>query len=420
MRIVIIAAIFLLFWQFPVSLSKKLKGPLDISDPEEVWMNGTLLSEIDQIIEEEIKQQRIPGAVVLVGRFGKIVKRKAFGLRAFDPINESMTEDTIFDLASVTKPVGTASMAMKLIEAKNLSLNDTVASIITNFSNHSKENVQIFHVLTHTTGLQAYADAQEVNRTYPELPSHDAVVEYIANLTQKKPEGTAYIYSCLNFLTQMRINENKTGKTGDAFLKENVFGPLQMKDTGWFLSEEQISRTAQTIRNQRGKVHDPLANFYLSSGTKTHCSGNAGLFSTVNDLSLYVRMLINEGKFNGTKIFEPETVNDLLLKRQLSPDNDEPRTYGWGISVSCPWSTKINHLDNFEIVYHTGYTGTYVWMDKASRAFFILLTNRVLMGDKGDASIAYKRTADKVLRSLDIYKQYFINNPKCENETFHS
>lgn len=390
--------------------------------PEEVWMNSSVLDAIDGMIEDQIKQQKFPGAVLIVGRFNKIVKRKAYGKRSLKPTEEDMTVDTIFDMASVSKPVGTTSMAMKLLENGKLNVTDFVNESLKNFSKWNKEKVQILHLLTHTSGLPDYAQPADVNKSYPTLEAYDAAIEYISNDTQLYPEGTGYTYSCLNFISLMRINEFKYGDTGDKFLRENVFEPLKMKDTTWFVSEDQRRRTAPTEMKpdnssmKRGDVHDPLAYFYLSNGKKEHCPGNAGLFSTANDLSLYVRMLLNEGSFQGAKIFQPSTVNDLILKKQLSPNKSNPRTYGWAISASCPLSTLLNNYEGFEIVYHTGYTGTRVWMDKASRAFFILLTNRVHIPG-GEAMTVFYRTADLVLRSLDIYKNYFVAHPICENET---
>lgn len=385
---------------------------LKVYPPSSVGMNEKALNEIDKIIDDGITTGSIPGATLIVGRNGKIVKKQAYGKRELTPEKEDMTIDTIFDMASCSKPVGTASMTMKLYEEGKLDLNDKVSKYIPEFGKNNKDDIRIKDLLVHASGLPAYTQVAAIKKDFPNDPNPDALIKHVATLNKKYETGKGYIYSCLNFLTLMRINETVAKTTADKFLKENVYIPLGMKDSGYDLTDEQKKRTAPTTQKQdgtflRGEVHDPLANFYRSGPA---CSGNAGLFSTAEDLSIYARMLLNNGEFNGVRIFKPSTV-ELLMNRQNDKSIKTPRTMGWGISVESPWSTDLNRTKGNEVITHTGWTGTLVWMDKRSKTFIILLSNREHPPAKGEIGEIRSDCIDKVLRSIDIYQDFFEKKP---------
>ncbi len=385
---------------------------IKVFSPDEVGMNKKMLDEIDTIIEDAISTGSIPGAVIIVGRKGKIVKKQAYGYRALTPEKEAMTIDTLFDMASCSKPVGTASMTMKLYEDGKLNFTDLVSKYIPDYAGGENGDIKIENLLVHSSGLPAYTQVDKIKKEYPDLSPPDALIKHVSKLPEKYKTGEGYIYSCLNFLTLMRLNENVAGMYADKYLKEKVYGPLGMKDTTYEVSPQQKMRTAPTTEKPdktflRGEVHDPLANFYKVGPA---CSGNAGLFSTAEDLSIYARMLLSGGEFNGVRIFKPSTVN-LLMTRQNPEKINVPRTYGWGISTEEPWSTELNRTKGNEVITHTGWTGTLVWMDKRTKTFIILLSNREHPPAKGVIGHVRSKCIDKVLRSIDDYNEYFKKNP---------
>lgn len=395
-----------------VSKAAERTNMLKVYSPDEVGMDKTMLNQIDKIIDDAITTGSIPGAVLIVGRNDKIVKRKAYGYRAFKPKKETMTIDTIFDMASCSKPVGTASMTMKLYEENKLNFDDPISKYIPEFGENEKGDITIRHLLTHSSGLPAYTQVKSIRADFPNDSPPDALIKHVAKLKKKYKTGEGYIYSCLNFLSLMRTNEIIAKEPADKYLKERVFGPLNMIDTTYELTDEQKKRTAPTTAKPdgtffRGEIHDPLANFYKVGPA---CSGNAGLYSTADDLSIYARMILGEGSFNNIQIFKPYTVK-LLTTKQNPKTVDTPRSFGWGISTESPWSTDLNRTEGNEVITHTGYTGTLVWMDKRSKTFIILLSNREHPPARGEIGYVRSKCIDKVLRSIDIYQDYFKKNP---------
>jgi CubicO group peptidase (beta-lactamase class C family) len=240
------------------------------------------LAQIDGVVTEEIKAGHLPGAVVLVGRGNKVLYHKAFGLEVAEPIREPMEKDTVFDMASLTKPVATATAVMVLVDRGEINVNDYVSKYLPAFGCNGKEQARIRHLLTHTSGLPAYTDANDLRTRFGEsCPDH--VVETICGLKAQSPPGEQFRYSCLGYITLARIVKTVTGQGIDEFSRANIFMPLRMKDTGFNPPTSRCERIAATeIVNGkllRGMVHDPLGR--LMDGT----SGNAGLFSTASDPS---------------------------------------------------------------------------------------------------------------------------------------
>jgi CubicO group peptidase (beta-lactamase class C family) len=164
-----------------------------------------------------------------------------------------------------------------------------------------------------------------------------------------------------------------------------------MKDTGYLLSREQIARCAPTAlksdgTRMLGETHDPLANYYKS--TQRHCPGNAGLFSTARDLSIFCQMIVNEGIYGDRRVFKPETIRMMTSTQSLLPTYD-PKTQGpggnsrrglgWIVYQDTPYNNPAAPDGSF--IGHTGYTGTYAWIDKNSRSFIVYLANAVYSKD---------------------------------------
>ena len=332
------------------------------------------LTAIDDIVAKEIDSGNIPGAVVLVGQRDRILYWKAFGSEVIEPYNEPMTKHTIFDMASVTKPVATATSIMILADRGRLNLNDHVSVYLPAFGCEGKEEAQIRHLLTHTSGLPPYTNAKNLETQYGR-PCADAVIEKICSLSAASPPGEQFRYSCLGYITLAQIVKIVSGQDINEFSRESIFRPLGMRHTTFNPPASWQKNIAATqIENDhllRGSVHDPLAQLRDGLG------GNAGLFSSAPDLAVYCRMLLNEGKLNRRTILSPEAV------RQMTTVQSHGRAFGFDISSGYSW-VKGRYAPP-QTFCHTGYTGTSIVCDPASGIYVIILTNRAHPHDKGSS-----------------------------------
>ena len=227
--------------------------------PEDAGMSTAHLRYIDTVVAEGLRIGRMPGCVVLIGRHGKIVFEKAYGNRAVAPQTEVMTVDTIFDMASITKPVATATSIMQLVERGDLRLRDKVSYYIPEFSKNGKQDVTIYQLLTHQSGfIPDNADADY-------LQGPEIAFQKIFALTPQASPGTKFIYSDVGFIVLGELVRRLSGKSVAEFSRENLFQPLEMKDTRFLPNKELESRIAPTEQRKgkwlRGQVHDPRAEY---------------------------------------------------------------------------------------------------------------------------------------------------------------
>ena len=351
----------------------------------------------DQIIEKAITDSIIPGAVLLVARNNKIVYRKAYGYRELVPAKRKMEINTIFDMASVTKPVATATSAMILLERGQLRLKDRVSDFLPQFKHKNRfgKPIRIIHLLTHTSGLPPYAPVKELKEKYGS-PNPDSLIAYIGRLPLEHEPGTYFKYSCLNFITLQNIIQTITGQTLKAFSEQNIFKPLGMHDTFFLPPKNKIKRCAATEMQPDGTVllgvvHDPLARV-MNGGI----SGNAGLFSTADDLAIFSAMMLNDGTWHGKRIMSKRTVEKMIS----IPKGFEPfgRALGW--DVSSDYNSNIGDLFGNRAYGHTGYTGTSITIDPQSKTVIILLTNRVHPHDTGSVVRLRGQIANIVASSI--------------------
>lgn len=359
---------------------------LPIVSPESVDMDSRRLARIDSLVEEYIAEGAIPGAVVGVMRHGKIVYRKSFGRRQTVGGNEDMTIDTRFDLASLTKPVAVATSIMQLVERGEITLGERVDKYIPEFKGWATKenprdtvNIRIADLMTHTSGLPAYVSPKRLQTTYPntKFPCRDSVIHYISTCDRIATARTTRIYSCLNYITLAYIVEQVTGKRIDEYAEANVFKPLGMHNTCYLPSAEYSQLVAPTsVENGtllRGVVNDPLARDGMGG-----VSGNAGLFSTLDDLMLYTAMLLNGGTLNNAEILSPRATQAIMTRpRGYERFN---RTLGWEHFDECS-QTGGDLLSNATIG-HTGATGTSIVIDPELDVVVIMLTNRAHITSK--------------------------------------
>jgi CubicO group peptidase (beta-lactamase class C family) len=360
---------------------------LAVVKPAEVGMDPERLSRIQPIVQEAIDKKQIPGAVVLVVRRGKICFREAIGFRSLEPTSTPMTVDTVFDLASLTKPIATASALMILVEQGKLRLNDRVAEHLPEFGQNGKEKITVEQLLLHTSGL--IGDNPEGD--YRDGPKK--ALEHIYQLSLQSEPSSKFRYSDVGYIVLGQLVEKLSGETLDSFTCRHILEPLAMRDTAFKPTSRLAERAAPTEQRDgrwiRGEVHDPRA--YLLGGV----AGHAGLFSTADDLAIYTQMLLNQGEFGGKRILSPATVRLMIAPRAVS---DGWRTLGWDVQTS--FSSNRGDLFRFGSFGHTGFTGTSIWIDPSSETAVIFLSNRVHPQAKGNINRLRGQVATVVAASI--------------------
>ncbi len=334
--------------------------------PGAVGMSAARLANIDRVIERGIKAGGYPGAAVVVGRKGAAVWEKGFGRLGWTEESGGVVPArTIYDLASLTKVIGTTTAVMILFDEGKLQLDDQISKFIPEFSGGGKESVTIRMLLAHRSGLPAGRDLWRIAHS-PE----EARAAVISTPLFATP-GQYFEYSDLGADMLGFAVEVVTGEKLDTFLHRRVFEPLGMSDTQFRPDASLRGRIAPTELTPprgypvRGEVHDE--NAYALGGV----AGHAGLFSTVSDLSMFAQMMLNGGTYNGTRIVADSTVR-LFTKRV--PGIRGSRALGWD---TCDGSHGCGTYLGSDAYGHTGYTGTSLWIDPEREMFVILLTNRV-------------------------------------------
>ena len=349
-------------------------------------INLKKLEGIKEIVEESIEQKKIPGAVVLVLNQGKIVYKQAFGNKSLFPSTEPMTTDTIFDLASLTKPIATGTSIFKLLEAGKLRLSDKAKLHLPELTEPAWEAITLEHLLTHTSGLPA----GNASSDYKEGITQS--IKKINNLKLLAPPGERFTYSDIGFIMLGEIVQRASGRSLDQFTRDEIFHPLGMKETSYNPPETLKPRIAPTQKEKdkmlRGIVHDPRAR--LLNGI----AGHAGLFSSADDLALYCDMILNPSNSKG---LSPASVRTMTQARAVP---NGWRTFGW----DCDTVFSSNRGELFpkgSTFGHTGFTGTSIWFDPASQTAVIFLSNRVHPEGKGDATPVRNKVATIVASALD-------------------
>jgi CubicO group peptidase (beta-lactamase class C family) len=345
---------------------------------------------VDEAVKTAIDRGQTPGAVVLVLHEGKVIHRKAYGLRAKQPAKVAMTADTVFDMASLTKSIATASSIMLLVERGKLKLTEPVAHYWPAFGKNGKKDITLDQLLLHTSGLIA---------DNPLADYKGGIAKAFENIAALKPTnkpGERFVYSDVNYIVLGHLVELVSGMPLDAFARKNLFEPLGMKETGFRPSPELCKRAAPTTKRDGkwivGEVHDPRA--HLLGGV----AGHAGLFSTADDLAIFTRMLLAGGKHNGKQILSAQTVR-LLTGAKAVPRGK--RTRGWDVDTA--YSGPRGTLFPKGVSYgHTGFTGTSIWIDPKSQTVVIILANRVHPDGKGDVRALRRAVATAVAKAVGL------------------
>ena len=355
----------------PVSLADPAAEPEAIAEPEVpsgpvppvIRVPIDVEEAIDAAVTQGIARGGMPGAVVVIGRRDGVVFRRAYGERAIVPEPVPMTIDTVFDLASLTKAIVTTTAIAMLVEQGRIELDAPVARHLPAFAANGKGAITVEQLLTHTAGLPAinpltdYADgrARAIERVLSVAPAH-------------RP-GSRYAYSDLGFIVLGALVEAVAGEPLDTYARERIFEPLGMSETTYRPDGELRARCAPTeISEHRdpqlihGECHDPRA--WRLDGV----AGNAGLFSTADDLARFARAMLGGGALDGARIARAETLGRFTEPRQVGRTH---RALGWNAEADGSYG-------------HGGFTGTSLWIDPESDLFVLFLSNRVHPNGRGN------------------------------------
>lgn len=352
--------------------------------PGEVGMDAARLEKVDDVINASIEKKEIPGAVLAVVRDGKMAYFKAYGNKSVYPKVEPMKENTVFDLASCSKVIGTTMSMHHLLEQGAFRLTDRVDMYIPGFQPYvdpktgEKVHIRIVDLMTHTSGLPSYVSPDVVIKAKGKADP-DSLMSYICTMKRQYKPTTDYVYSCLNFITLQNILQNITGKTLADYAQENIFDVLGMKHTTYLPKNkpEILKHVAPTEKQPDGKcligeVHDPLARV-MNHGN----SGNAGLFSNAEDLAIMAAALMNGGNYNGKQVLGKLTVEN------MTKVPEHVAQFGRSLGWDNAGSNSGNLFHPTKTFGHTGYTGTSFIVDPVSKTAVILLAHRVHPADVG-------------------------------------
>ncbi len=380
---------------------KLVAQELPVVIPEDINLNTVQLTHIDRVLNQAIENNEIPGAVIAIVRENKIGYLKAFGNKQTYPNTQPMSINTIFDLASCTKPLATAISTFILVERGELSLQDPVSRYLPNFrawiDKSGTTELTIKDLLSHTSGLPAYAPVSKLKDSSNTTTNQEALRMFIEQCPLEYAPRQSMRYSCLNYITLQYIIEQISGQTLSKFTEENIYKPLKLADTGFKPDTRLLDRIAPTefINNSKllkGEVHDPMAR-ELNYGN----SGNAGLFSTAKDVAVLANLFLNNGESQGTRILSPASIARMT---SLPYEFDTfGRGYGW--DISSPYSNNQGDLLPQNTFGHTGYTGTSIVIDPVHNLALIVLTNAVHPHDNGKVVRLRKLVANIVAASID-------------------
>ena len=357
-----------------------------------IGFDSSRLAALTAYLRAEVDSGAFPGAVVAVGRHGRLALLAPVGHYGVDD-PRPVEAGTIYDLASLTKVVGLTTACMLLVDEGKLALDAPIDHYVPEFRGPMKDRVTVRHLLTHSAGLVADLPLYDSTR------SRAAALAAVDTSTLLSPPGTSYRYSDLSAIVLMQAVERITGEPFDRFLDDRVFRPLGMPATRFLPPARWRDRIAPTEHDTLfrhrwllGEVHDE------SAARLEGVSGNAGLFSNVLDLSRLAAMLLNGGAWDSLQLIRAETVAEFVARQNIPPGST--RALGWDTPSDSGYSSAGAKLSRRSFG-HTGFTGTSMWMDPDRDLFIILLTNRVNPTRANTAILGVRaRVADLVADAL--------------------
>lgn len=357
--------------------------------PPSTTLDSKYTRDFNAAIQQAVWDRVIAGATWHAEHQGRW-REGCYGFRAKVPQKEPITQDTIFDLASLTKVIATTPSIMLLVEQGKVKLDAPVQTYIPQFGGGARARITVRHLMVHTSGLK------------PGLPRDPAWWGYNSGIgwacvtfPTTEPDEK-FRYSDINFILLGEIVRRVSGEPLDVFATKHIFQPLGMKDTSFNPPAEWHARIAPTEKDEtqtllRGVVHDP------TSRRMGGVAGHAGLFSTVTDVSRYARMILNGGELDGVRVLKPETIQ--LMTAPHTPANmKDKRALGWDMETAYSKPRGKFGAASFG---HTGFTGTCLWIDPASRSFYIFLSSRLHEPAKGsDVRKLYLKLGERFSKAV--------------------
>jgi CubicO group peptidase (beta-lactamase class C family) len=351
----------------PVAGAPGVSFQLPAATPDEVGMSTERLSVLDRVVRRGIAEGGYPGAALVVGRRGRVVWHRGYGTLSWGAAGAAVSADsTLYDLASLTKVVGTTSAVMALLDDGRLALDAPARRYVPAFTGAGKDGVTVRHLLEHRSGLPAGAPLWR--STSPEAARLQALTTPL-----RSAPGQAVEYSDIGMIVLGAVVEAAAGEPMDAYLQRRVFAPLGRHQTTFRPARAgaallaRVAPTGAAGQAASGRVHD--GNAAVLGGV----AGHAGLFGTATDLATYAQTLLDGGVGpNGARVFADSTVRAFLTR---GPGATR-RALGWE-TCGTDRDDACGRLLDERAVMHTGFTGTFVVIDPARRAFVVLLTNRV-------------------------------------------
>lgn len=319
-------------------------------------------------VDAWVAKKAFPGAVLAVGQHGRLLALKAFGRIDAAPDAPPMPVDALFDLASLTKVIGTTTAAEILYDRGRLNLDAPVVRYLPEFGGTAgHEAITVRELLTHSSGLQPSG------LLWQHATDREGIMRQIDTMAAPDRPGGHYRYQDINMILMGAIVEHLTGMPLDSFLQKEVFGPLRMTDTGFRPAKSLLPRIAPTEQDDifrhmlvRGVVHDE--NAFVMGGV----AGHAGLFSTARDLATLAQLYLDGGTYRGRRLIKASTIRRFATRQDIPPGS--ARALGWDTPTP---GGLFGTLASPRALIHTGFTGTSIYIDPDRDAFVILLTNRV-------------------------------------------
>lgn len=349
------------------------------------------------LLPKAVKSGIFPGVTAAVGCSAGLYRTGFFGSRCLEPENCPVLTDTLYDIASLTKVVATTTLFLLFQEEGKLSALDKVSRYIKGFSRGNKEFATILNLLTHTSGLIDHVRLDLLCRDY------DDAILYLTDIALVHNPGEVVIYSCLGYILLGYILEKVGGDRLDVLCRKYIFEPLGMYNTCFNPASSNVAATEYEENSGRmlaGRCHDENARFLRG------ISGNAGLFSNIDDLSKFALMLANKGLHKGKLFLSNASI--AAMTRNYTAHLNQDRGLGWCIrghrlNGIDGWTTSAGDLMHPGAFGHTGFTGTSMWIDPKNDIFTILLTNRVHPSRDNSALIDFRPLFhNAVMAGLDI------------------
>jgi len=368
-----------------------LNMALETKLPQDLQLVQERLEILDGLLDRYVQCHAFPGASVAVGYRGHLIYQKAFGRFDYSSKGKSVSTETIYDLASLTKVVTTTTLTMQLLESGFLRLDDPVKRFYRSFTGDGREKITLKHLLTHSSGLPAHLPF------YKDTKGKDNFVRKVLQTPLEYDPGTRTSYSDLGMILLGSILEKVTGKSLDQLSRDQIFVPLGMAHTCFKPNSKLNAGIAPTERDPwrgralQGEVHDE--NSFAMGGV----SGHAGLFGTSGDLSIFCQMLLNGGVYSHHRVLKRSTL-EMFVTRQHLP-TESSRALGWDTPSAGSSAGDLLSAKSFG---HTGFTGTSIWVDPTRDLFVILLTNRVYPTRENSlVQEARRELADSVVRAIE-------------------